>query len=44
MSRTCATEEGEKCGSCGGHGAAMLLMVFVALAVIVGAAALFIGK
>lgn len=43
MSQTCGTEEG-KCGTCGGHKAAMMMLAFVVVAVLAGAASMFFGK
>ncbi len=43
MSQTCKTEEG-KCGACGGHKAAMMMLAFVVVAALAGAASMFLGK
>ena len=43
MSQTCKTEEG-KCGACSGHKAAMMMLAFVAVAALAGAASMFLGK
>jgi hypothetical protein len=43
MSQTCGTEEG-KCGTCGGHKAAMMMLAFVVVAALVGATSMFFGK
>ena len=43
MSQTCKTEEG-KCGACGGHKAGMMMLAFVVVAAIAGAASMFLGK
>jgi hypothetical protein len=44
MSQICTTDQsGKKCGACGGHQAAMLMLGFVLLAVIGGLAAMFLG-
>jgi hypothetical protein len=43
MSQTCGTEEG-KCGTCGGHKAAMMMLAFVVVAVLAGVASIYFGK
>jgi len=44
MPQTCSTEQGKGGCGCTGHKPAMMMLVFVVLAVIVGAVSLFIGK
>ncbi len=44
MSQTCSTEQcEEKCGTCGSHNKAMVMLMFIVLAAIGLGAAVFLG-